>query len=120
MYYLCVLYCTKHYICTKQPVGQASPASPANSPSSLCGVLRPDFIINTFCPARWLRPDSSDRAIQIKDCKLTNCPLSVFIYYTFYLLKTQLSATKNCLEFSINSSLASHHSGDRADCVRAV
>ena len=51
-----------------------------SSLSWLSGVLRPDFIINTFCAARWLRQSNTNQ----EGLEINKLPsASVFIYHSF-------------------------------------
>ena len=65
-YVLCAVYCTALYL--------------YSSLSWLSGVLRPDFIINTFCAARWLRQSNTNQ----EGLEINKLPsASVFIYHSF-------------------------------------
>ena len=97
MYYV---ECTVlHYICTAR-----SPGSLESSDRILSSIL---FV----SPGGWALMAGTEK-IQIRDCKLTNCPVPLYLFITLFFTVRNTRA-KKCLEFPITSSPGGHHSRDR-------
>ena len=113
MYYQCIPYCTIAPYLYKAASG-ASPATTANSPSSLWSP-QTGFYHQYFLSRPVVETETETE--QYKS-GIVNEQTALCVYL-LHFLEVKNSWAKKCLECSINSILASHHSRDRGDCVRA-